>query len=254
MTRLTTEDWVLDHGAIEASNVIERYLQGKLPADEVEVFEDHFLDCEECLEKLELSRMLYQGMQEVAAEEVTKSWAATSLIGWLARRGRVFQGTLAMGLLALAFLPAAFMLPELSRIRGDHQRLTEEMTRALAPRAQGSNVLLSQERSAADDEPSVRIRVDAQPQWIGLALELPPAHTAGSFEVRLLQSEDTLLWQSDPILANPPGQLTLSVHSSWLDTAIYHLEVLAADAAQDAAPLARFSFQASRQNASPRSP
>lgn len=247
MTRQTTQDSTFDHDEIEASNVVERYLMGKLTTEETEVFEDHFLDCDECLERLELSKMLYQGMQEVAAEEVTKTLAATSVMAWLAQRGRSFQGILVLGLLTLMALPWAYLLPEVSRVRGEQERLIGEMARALAPQARGISVLLSTERSGADEAPSARVFVGAEPEWIALVLQLPPYQSEETFQIRLSNAEGASLWQSGPLEASPSNQVTLSVHSSWLETSIYHLEISTFNGTEDSPPLARFSFQANRR-------
>lgn len=250
MTGRTTETEVFDHHEIEASNVVERYLLGKLSAPEVAAFEDHFFDCEECLEKLELSRMLHQGMQEVVAQEATKAWAGNAVLAWLARRGAAARGLMVMGLLTLMVLPWALLLPEVSRGRLDNRRLTETVSRALSPQPHRASVLLSPERSGLDDAPSTLIRVGDDPEWVTLALQLPPRNATGRFRVRLLDEGNSLLWQSAAVAAEPPGQLAVSVHSSWLQTSIYHLDVAMADAAQDTPPLVRFSFQAKHMDTS----
>lgn len=248
MTRQTIQDPTFDHDEIEVSNVIERYLMGKLTVQEADAFEDHFLDCEECLERLELSRMLYQGMQEVAAEEVSKALTATTVMAWLARRGPFFQGMLALGLLVLVALPWALWVPEVLRVRGEHQQLAQDMARALSPHASSSRALLSPERSGPEEAPSTRIAVDTEPGWVVLVLQLPPYATADRFRVGLIEATGVVRWESGPLEADRSHQVTLSVHSSWLETSTYHLEVRAFDAADDSQSLARFSFQAVRRD------
>jgi anti-sigma factor RsiW len=44
---------VLDHQYIEEHNIADRYLMGKLDADEMERFENHFADCSQCRDTLE---------------------------------------------------------------------------------------------------------------------------------------------------------------------------------------------------------
>ena len=46
--------------AIDAM-LVERYLAGNLTAKEREAFETHYLDCEACLEELELAEKMRQG-------------------------------------------------------------------------------------------------------------------------------------------------------------------------------------------------
>jgi putative zinc finger protein len=46
----------MTHADIETQEIIDRYLLGKLPSELQEQFEQHFLACADCLEKLESSR------------------------------------------------------------------------------------------------------------------------------------------------------------------------------------------------------
>lgn len=246
MTSLTTNDGRFDHQASEDSNVIERYLMGRLTTAEAEIFEDHFLDCEECLEKLELSRILYRGMREVAAEDVSQVVVKTSFLTWLVQRSRGFQVALAAGLLILVVSPWALLLPEVSDLRGERQRLIGEMAEALAPRAGTDGLLLSPERSAVDDTPSTRVMLGPAPEWVVLVLQLPPYQEATTYRVRLSPTDGPTLWQSPPLVPEALGQVTLSVHSSWLDTGNYQLELTAIDATDGSQPLARYSFRAER--------
>jgi hypothetical protein len=46
----------MEHSFIAQTDVIDRYVRGTMPAAERSEFEEHFLDCQECLEQLELAR------------------------------------------------------------------------------------------------------------------------------------------------------------------------------------------------------
>ena len=247
MNTLTIEDLdIEDHQALEEANLVERYLMGKLSAAEVELFEEHYLDCDECLEKLELSKRLYQGLQEVAAEEVPRAVAQTALLAWLLRRGRTFQSALVLGLLAVVILPWAFLMPEMSRLRGEQKRLSGELGGAFAPQLQTPAFSLSPKRSGPEEEPSTRVTLGAAHEWVVLTLQLPPTQTPASYRVRLLQAEGTSLWQGGPFEPDASGRVTLRVHSSWLEAATYHLELVAAREGGDEPPPVRFSFRVRR--------
>jgi hypothetical protein len=100
----------MDHAYIESHGLVELYHQGVLPPDEEARFEEHFVDCGECMEQLELARGLQRGLKSVAAEDAARAVVAAGLFGWLARRGRSAQWGLALAALLLAALPALWLL------------------------------------------------------------------------------------------------------------------------------------------------
>lgn len=129
----------MDHRTIEESGLVERYLQGNLPLEEREEFEDHYLDCAVCLERLELARRLRSGLAQVAVEEGARAAAARE-IGFLAALARLARsrsgGLLAAGLLLAALAPAGLLWREaasrereLGEERAARRRLEERQRR-----------------------------------------------------------------------------------------------------------------------------
>jgi hypothetical protein len=101
----------MDHAYIESHGLVERYHQRVLPADEEARFEEHFVDCPQCMEQLELARGLQRGLRSVAAEDAARAAVAAGLFAWLARRGRLAQwGTALAALLLAAGLPALWLV------------------------------------------------------------------------------------------------------------------------------------------------
>ncbi len=260
----------MDHVTIEESNVVERYLLGQLAAADAARFEEHYLDCPDCLEQLELSKRLCQGLKEVAAEEETRL-AGAAVLAWLLRRGRGLQATLAAALLAVVILPWALLVPEVSRLSGEHQRLAGELAQALSPQARTPTYSLSPERSGPGEEPSTRITLGTTPEWVVLALQLPPPQSpsptvafdaADSYRVRLMEAEGAFptrpgepIWHSGQIEPDAAGPfprrgtgeiLTFSVHSTWLEAADYVVELDALTPTGESQPMARFAFRVRR--------
>jgi len=157
----------MDHAYIEEHQIADRYVAGTLPAAEMEQFEDHYLSCPECLDRLELAESLQRGFKRMAGQEAATLAAARQLavVAWLARLGRSRQiAALVMALLVFAILPVGFALrgsagssgrdQELARIRTDlekeRQRSSAE-TRSAAEaekRLQASQSDLAAEREA----------------------------------------------------------------------------------------------------------
>ena len=244
----------MDHVTSEDRNVVERYLLGRLSAAAAARFEDHYLDCPECLEKLELSRRLRDGLRDVAAEEGTHL-ARTAVVAWLLRRGRAFQAGLAVAVLALTILPWALLAPEVARLSGERQRVAGDLVQALSPQIRTPAYSLSPERSGPGAEPSTRVTLRSAHEWVVLALQLPPSEsppTPGAsgavvgYRLRFLGAEPEPLWRSEALAPDASGRVTLSVHSSWLETADYVVELEALDQGGISRSVARFTFRVRR--------
>jgi len=99
----------MDHATIEEQQIVDRYVAGTLPAEEMEGFENHYLSCPECLDRLELAESLQRGFKRMAGQNATvlDTTRQLAVVAWLARLGRSQQAAvLATALLALAILPA----------------------------------------------------------------------------------------------------------------------------------------------------
>ena len=83
----------MDHPYIEENQITERYLMGQLAAPEEARFEEHYLTCQGCLDRLELAERFDRALKGVAAEEAAVAAAATRLgiLAGLARLSRSRQ-------------------------------------------------------------------------------------------------------------------------------------------------------------------
>lgn len=80
----------MNHEYVSKSNLIDQYVLGKLAADEVEAFEDHFVDCPECVEQLNISRSFIHDIKGLAVQETlfagssptpkTQRWSLQQLV------------------------------------------------------------------------------------------------------------------------------------------------------------------------------
>ncbi|HET9209005.1 MAG TPA: hypothetical protein VFR03_01330 [Thermoanaerobaculia bacterium] len=101
----------MDHAYIESNGLVERYHRGLLPPDEEVRFEEHFVDCPQCTEQLELARGFQRGLKAMAAEDAARAVVVAGLFAWLARRGRLARwGTVLAALAVAALLPALWLL------------------------------------------------------------------------------------------------------------------------------------------------
>jgi putative zinc finger protein len=116
----------MDHHDIEEQNIPDRYLQGKLsPAERVR-FEEHLIDCAECLDRLETTEDFRTGLRTVAAEDAAAArvYARPGLRAWwMGLAGARQAALLAAAVLVLVALPAAVVITEIqSRRQVDQAR------------------------------------------------------------------------------------------------------------------------------------
>ncbi len=97
----------MDHAYIEEHGLIDLYHRGQLPPEEEAGFEEHFVGCPDCQERLQMARGFQRGLKTVVAEEVTKA----GLLSWLVRRRW----------LAVAALILAAVLPVLGYLAGSRE-------------------------------------------------------------------------------------------------------------------------------------
>jgi anti-sigma factor RsiW len=95
----------MNHDYIEEHQIADRYVLGTLPPGEAERFEDHYLSCPQCLDRLALAESMQRGFKRAAGQDVAQLAATRqlALVAWLARLGRSRQ----LGVLTLALLVVA---------------------------------------------------------------------------------------------------------------------------------------------------
>ncbi len=221
----------MDHREIEERDIVERYLQSRLDAEEATAFETHLLECGECFEQVRWGDEVGHALRIAATQEVVRAAAGAGLWARLARLGRGSQLAL-LALVGLAvFGPAAYL-----RAPAD------------APLGNTPVFFLGAERDAALPGavvvPSQQIRPSAELGAMILALELDAEPSAGPFQavLRPLGAPDEVLWQGGGLLLDHHGVLTVSFPARFLAPGDYDLRVASETAPGDAA-LGRFPFR-----------
>lgn len=76
----------MDHKYIDELDLVDRYLMGRLPVDESARFEEHFVDCSRCVDRLEATKNLMQGLRFVATHQPVEEQAhSTRGLHWYSR-------------------------------------------------------------------------------------------------------------------------------------------------------------------------
>lgn len=73
----------MDHHYIDQFDLVDRYLMGKLDPDEIDQFEEHFVDCPQCVEHLKVNRNFIQDLKSVATAQTLHATGYESGKVWL---------------------------------------------------------------------------------------------------------------------------------------------------------------------------
>lgn len=227
---------MMDHQYIEENNLVERYVLGRLPVEEQVCFEEHFAECDECVEQLELADDLGAALSTAVAEDVRLA-VGTGFGAALARRfsGWAGRGTmLALGLALLAVLPALWMASENRQLAGDLERLRQPLANLPA-------LLLTLKRDTAAD-PAPVLTLEPGQDWLSLAVEVTPDPGFESFHARV-RGGAGVVWEHDGLQPNLWNVLQLTFPAELLPAGLYHLEIETDNASGRGGPVDDFPFR-----------
>src|SRR5262249_41731983 len=116
------------------NQIADRYVMGQLADEERRQFEEHFVDCPECMQKLETVESLRAALKELPPEERrgTPVFGKRLSVGLFpALRDRPQLALLVAACLLVAILPSAYFFVELQRARQDARqaRIESEQSR-----------------------------------------------------------------------------------------------------------------------------
>ena len=116
----------MDHKYIDDLELVERYLLGRLAAEESAEFEAHFVDCRECVGHLNTTRALIDGLRVVVSEQAVKreGYERKGPFGSLQRTWPRWSLAVAACVVMLAFVGAVLVSIKFqrSRIESDQAR------------------------------------------------------------------------------------------------------------------------------------
>ncbi len=161
----------MDHRTIDAENVAERYVTGRLPPTEAARFEEHYLDCPECCARIEAAERLERGLRRLAEQAAGGIAFEPRLAAW-GRSPRLAWAAAAV--LVVALLPAGLELGQIRGLRGDlaatrdalaHQRTAQAARTDRAPdRGSGGGAVERELQSARHDLAAAAAQRDALAQ------------------------------------------------------------------------------------------
>jgi len=218
----------MDHDYIEQHQVVDRFLMGRLSDDELSAFEEHYLDCQTCLDELEAAEAFQAGLRHVAARPAAAPAAKPArpgLLDWL--RGLAQPQILAPVAAALLIVVGA----PLYWANGQVGSLRNQLAAALQPSTDVAVVALSPLRSGGVREPDLTIEHTKHNRVVRLDLD-PASSEYARFEVRVVDGAGRVLWRGDVAPVDDPGlppgfagYLPVVVQSAFFAPGDYMLEV-----------------------------
>lgn len=204
------------HQRYDDGLVFERFHRGQLPEVERQDFEEHFLTCDHCLDRLESVERLQGAMQGVAVEEATRLdqqaqvvQAVAAVVWW--RRWALWRQ-----------VGSALLVTVLSvglwRLDVDRDALRGQLEQATAPPSRTFLVPLDTVRSAGDDA-ARRLDLTTESEWIVFTLQAP--QVTERYQVGLETEDGREVWWQGGVEADGSGQLLVGLPSAILQEARY---------------------------------
>lgn len=231
----------MDHRTIEENNVIERYVLGRLPVEEQVRFEEHFAECPECVEQLELAADFDHALRAAVAQDAGQAGLAVAAGRWLLRR----RATLALAVMLLvAVAPSLWLVSENRRLAGDLASLRQ-------PHASGATQLLTLTRDSGPGttESTIALPTLVAPSgtpWLTVSVETPPAlpgEEIAGFGVVVTDAAGQEVWRGEDLETTPWGILQVTFPRELLPAGDYRLDLTAHHADGRSEPLASLSFR-----------
>jgi hypothetical protein len=229
----------MDHRHIEEAHLVLRYVMGNLPSDEREQFEEHLIDCPQCLDQIEATGRFRDAFRRVAAERLPDR--RPKMVGWFHRR-RVLLipvfAALAAVIPVVLWLTARQDLAETrlaladwkTRYERDHQPGTApQVPGEESPLVANAAVYRLVLNRGATEPATATNRVEVSPDEksrIVLLLEWQATAEFQAYRARITNGGGEVLWdgegrrQSDPdylALILPAGVLAEGTHTLTLE-------------------------------------
>jgi hypothetical protein len=263
----------MDHRYIYENNIVSLYLTGKLSPHELSEFEEHFVDCRECLDQIEqiteFRRTLKRVVKEEAASRGTAPQPSSSGMEgfnyWLQPQRLAYVGLVMFLALAAGFLAGnkhrqlqlaeeKKLTEEWQRRYADERQTREDLEKQLGQSPDHSQLAanlppaplfsLNVTRGSDEGNPTSQISIPQNSKWIVLSLEFEKDPAFHSYCARLNNAGGKLIWSAENIPALSSDAIAVTLPSNLLSKGDYFLTIEGLTAAGEYAPAAHFSFHA----------
>lgn len=225
----------MNHIEIEERQIAELYVMGKLPPEEAAGFEEHYLHCQECLDRLELAESMDRGFKRAAGQAAAEAAAVhhiaaraaatrqIAVLAWLSRLGRSRQmAALAMAVLVVAVLPGLLGLREVRERERELAAARSDLEQERARSAAGSRTGAEAEaRLRAELEARVEADLEAKQRELDRERQAHASAAAQLAEARKPQRNVPILFlEPERGGGAPTHQVSLSESPGWIVLAL----------------------------------
>jgi hypothetical protein len=253
----------MDHRHIEEFDVASRYLLGRLAPEDESAFEEHFVDCPECLDRLEHARRFQAGLAAAVSAFATggrpplrasarPAWGALAVAAGIILCAGLAAVTARMLTLRRELARAAVETAAVERQYEESRRQTSDLRKQVEERSHPAPLpatlpvfALSLVRSGAADAgaPPLQIMLPAAPPpWVVLLLDIPETPYP-SYRATVAAASGHTVWQQGDLSAASPGELAVAVQSAALPAGDYILQLEGRKPAGDFPVLGRYRFR-----------
>jgi hypothetical protein len=143
----------MNHPQIQQEEIVERYVQHRLAADERLAFQEHYFACDECFAQVQATARFVAGARQAARAGILDNGVTKAAAGGWANWFRPAFALTAFVALVLAVALGWLLLGQLPRLRGDLARdrqAREQIERENAQRLTQANEALANEKQQRD--------------------------------------------------------------------------------------------------------
>lgn len=120
----------MNHGYVIENNIVDLYLMGNLSEEESEQFELHFVDCQRCLDLLEMCRSFKYGLRVIEDDPIWEEPArGAGPFGWLAQLNTERQVAILAFAIILLLTPITLLIMRAARLQDELNRVKSSIAK-----------------------------------------------------------------------------------------------------------------------------
>ncbi len=230
---------LMDRRYIEENQIIDRYLMDKLSDDEMETFEQLFLEDPEIVREIEIRKLFIRGIRQADRTGLLQisEDESSSLWHWLPGMGPAFPAVAAVTA-AILLVVAVQQYNQITRLQNVNAEQVGQIGQLMAPQANTLLLPLGLTRGATPGaEPVVRVHLSSTVEQVILTLDIEFL-SFDNYRLSLDREGAGQLWSSDSNSAPP----AIVLPAGLLVPGDYYLQIYAARSGDELTPVAQFSF------------
>ena len=230
---------LMDRRSIEENQIIDRYLMNRLSAEEMEAFEQFFLEDPEIVHEIEIRKRFIRGIRQADRSGLLQLGedGSASIWQWLPAMRPSFP-TIAAVAATILMTVAVLQYNQIARLQSVNAEQVSQIGRLMAPQVNTLLVPLGLIRGAAiGAEPVVRVHLSSAVEQVILSLDIDSL-SFDNYRLTLDRKGAGQLWSSESVIA-PPAVI---LPAEQLIPGDYYLRIYGARSGDELAPVAQFSF------------